>query len=245
MSLTIGRGERVGLAARSGEGKSTLARFLLGLEKDTEGAVTIEGLSAVRFAAAYPGQLTVISQNYLDAVDPALSVAEILVEPVQLALTRAKSAERDKLLALLNEQVLAERLAQVGLPAKLLPAHARSLSGGELKRVCIARALITNPRFVVFDEALSSLDALVQSRILELIETLADRGAAWLFISHDLRVLSRLCDRILFLQGGHIVEDVPSQSLAHAQSPAARELVEAALARHISHQSVVDHGTKQ
>lgn len=125
---------------------------------------------------------------------------------------------------------LCGQLAAVGLAPSLLDRLPRTLSGGELQRVCIARALMTRPKFLVFDEALSSLDACVQGEILQLLSSLVRQATTWLFISHDLRLVATLCTRVLFLHDGKICEDVPVRELGKARSPWAAELVKAASA---------------
>ena len=226
-SFELRRGEVVGLVGASGEGKSTLSRLLLGLEKPDSGTVFVEGTELGKWLRANPGGMSLVSQNYVDSVDPSWTVREILSEPIRLQMRRFASRSR-QLQAEISEAALCGRLAEVGLASSMLERRPGTLSGGELQRVCIARALTTRPKFLVFDEALSSLDASVQGEILQLLSSLVRQATTWLFISHDLRVVATLCTRVLFLHDAEICEDVPVQELGKVRSPWAAELVKAA-----------------
>ena len=200
VNLEIGEGMAVGLVGRSGCGKSTLGRVLLGLERPDEGAVLYRGADIYgggreefsRFRRA----AQVVFQNVQGSVNPRMTAGEIVGEPLRnfLGLSKREAAERARPL-----------LEQVGLKSSdgdKFPAH---FSGGELQRVCIARALAPEPEIIVFDEAVSSLDMVVQARVLDLVRRIRDeRGLAFLFISHDLRVVAGLCDETAFMDGGVI-----------------------------------------
>ena len=152
----------------------------------------------------------------LDPADAEWTVREIVEEPLRILGRGAASGEVESL------------LERTGLPAAKADASPTGLSGGELQRVAIARALISRPRFVIFDEAVSSLDATVQAEVLELLSSLHSPQSAWLFISHDIDALATLCPRILFLNGGRIVSDLRRERLAQASDPHVREILEAA-----------------
>ena len=217
-SFSIAPGEAVGLVGASGEGKSTLARILLGLEKPDSGAVRLPpGAATGRLAA-----MSLVSQNYVDSADPSWNVARILAEPLEIARVQGRAAHA------VDAAFLARRLAEAGLPAEKLQARPYELSGGELQRVCIARALIHRPRFVVFDEALSSLDASVQGEMIELLKFLRSPETAWLFISHDLKAVAALCSRVLFLKDGRIIESLAVEQLSRARTEPVRALIDAA-----------------
>lgn len=229
VSLDIHAGEVVGLIGRSGEGKSTLSRLLLGLEAPASGTIRVEGMALADWQKAHPAGMSVVSQNYVESADPFWTVADVLKEPLQIKLRGARGTEREELLAQLSPAALLRRLAEVGLGKDVLDRRPRELSGGELQRVCIARALAAQPRFVVFDEALSSLDASVQGEVLELLKGLVNPCSAWLFITHDIRAAAALCDRICFLHDGVIVEEASRGALTALQHPAAKALVAAAM----------------
>lgn len=228
--LTLARGEAVGLVGPSGAGKSTLARLLLGLEAPDCGSILMDGEPLLCWREAHPGAMSLISQNYAQSADPAWTVDEIVAEPIRLAMKHAAASPRERatLAQRLTRQSLVAALAAVGLPEAMLARRPHELSGGELQRVCIARALAASPQLIVFDEALSSLDASVQGEIIELLQRMPKTKAAWLFISHDLRAVASLCTRVLFLSEGRIVESADAKRLGSVKTPQARALVEAA-----------------
>lgn len=229
VDLDIQSGETVALIGASGEGKSTLSRLLLGLEKPDSGTIRINGMSLEQWQRLNPGAMSVVSQNYEDSADPTWTVAGILAEPLKVKLLSAETSEAKNIRAKLTDTYFEQCLSRVGLGNDKLHRHPHELSGGELQRVCIARALISDPRFVVFDEALSSLDAAVQGEILELLLQLRTKDSSWLFISHDLKAVAALCDRVLFLHGGRIVESISADKLAEVSTPTAKELLGAAM----------------
>lgn len=212
VDLEVRRGEVVGLIGASGEGKSTLARLVLGLEGPTSGRILIKGAAR---SALRAGEVSVVFQNYLDSADPAWTVGDVIEEPVRLAGGRVD---------------VRELLRRVGLPAEYASRRPHQLSGGQLQRVAIARALAGGPSLVVFDEALSSLDASVQDEIMELLAELKPDHAGWLFISHDLKAVARLCDRVAVLSEGRIVEVMDAARMGSPSSEAGRRFVEAAAA---------------
>lgn len=228
VDLQINRAEIVGLAGASGVGKTTLARLLLGLEKAEKGSISIEGENLFSWRKKHRASMSVIFQNYTQSVDPSWTVREILSEPVELKCQNLSGDERKYFEEKLKEKSLRDALQSVGLDEDKLNRFPHELSGGELQRVCIARALIAEPKLVIFDEALSSLDASIQGEIVKLLKKLPKRDSAWLFISHDLKALTALCDRILFLHDGQIVESIAKQDLFKAKHPIVRQMIEAA-----------------
>lgn len=213
-------GEVTGLVGGSGEGKSTLSRLLLGMENPDGGEIRIENMPLQSWREKNPGGISAVFQNYADAADPRWTVEESIVEPLR---DQALSVSADKA----DERAL-YLLDQVGLPANKARRLPHELSGGELQRVSIARALAAHPKLVVFDEALSSLDASIQGEILELLKKLRRPDSSWLFISHDLKLVASICTRVLFLSKGRIVESLPVERLGQAKSQTARELLAAA-----------------
>lgn len=188
VSFEIDKGQCAGLVGESGSGKSTLARILLGLEKINSGKVQIDGKSADIWRKMNRGKMSVVFQDYRSSVHPSFTVKEIVAEPMRL-LKQEKNVDQ-KILSLLE---------QVRLPSSLLNQYAHQLSGGQLQRVCIARAISTHPSILILDEVLSSLDVSVQVQILELLETLKQElDMTILMITHDIEAAVYLCDRLLF-----------------------------------------------
>lgn len=212
VNLEVRRGEVVGLIGGSGEGKSTLSRLILGLEAPTAGRILVRGADRSELRS---GEASVVFQNYLDSADPVWTVGDVIEEPVRLAGGRVD---------------VRDLLRRVGLPAEYASRRPHQLSGGELQRVAIARAMAGGPSLVVFDEALSSLDASVQDEIMELLAELKPDHAGWLFISHDLKAVARLCDRVAVLSEGRIVEVMDAARMGSPSSEAGRRFVEAAAA---------------
>ena len=216
VSFCVHEGERVGLIGQSGAGKSTLARIVLGLEKPSRGRILMQGRPFDAWRRENPSAMSVVFQNYYESVNPMWTVQAIVSEPLALL------GQRD-------DGRVAQLLSSVGLSGDFAGRYPHQLSGGQMQRVCIARALIADPKFVIFDEAVSSLDVSVQAEILELLRELSSRGLAWLFISHDLQAVTSVCSRVMFLSEGAIVEDLSVQDLAGAKSDCARELLGAVM----------------
>lgn len=206
VSLTLMRGEAVAVVGASGAGKSTLGRVILGLETPTSGGT-----------AEHPdgGALrnTVVFQDSLDAVDPTWTIGRIVNEAAALRGEKLSAEE------------IANLLVSVGLPASCVGRYPHEVSGGELQRAALARAMAAKPDLTVFDEALASLDASVRDDVTELLLTLKRPDETWLFITHDLVSASRLCDRVVVMDEGRIVESVRSSDLKMAKSPALRRLL--------------------
>ena len=225
VSLEIKAGETVALLGRSGCGKSTLARILAGLEKPDDGAVCFEGQKLAELTkpdqASFRRAVQMVFQDSSSAVDPRCTIGEIIAEPLRylLGLDAKACATRT-----------AELLTKVGLEpsdAKKLP---QQMSGGQLQRVCIARALAPEPRLIILDEAVSNLDLHLQLQILDLFTALRrDSGVAYLFITHDLRLVERFCSRLLVMEAGKICEETRVAQPLHLTSPAGKALQEAVL----------------
>ena len=200
-SLDIARGQTVGLVGESGCGKSTAGRTLLRLLEPTAGTVAWKGSDLASLDAdglrAFRRGAQIIFQDPYSSLNPRMDVGRILEEPLRIhGLRKGREAER-----------AAEMLDAVGL----LPDHARryphEFSGGQRQRIAIARALITEPEFVVADEAVSSLDVSIQAQVLDLLARLKARmGLTYLFISHDLGVVRMISDRVAVMYLGRIVE---------------------------------------
>ncbi|MGW4124173.1 dipeptide ABC transporter ATP-binding protein [Nocardia sp. NPDC004711] len=200
VSFTLRPGEALGVVGESGSGKSTLARLALAHLTPDSGEILLDGepWSRLRERERRPRRhrVQLIDQDPLSAFDPRYSVAAIIGEALHRIGSRAARSER-----------VDELLAEVGLPRALRDARPARLSGGQRQRVAIARALAAAPDLLVADEPVSALDITIQAQILDLFDRVRrERGAALLFISHDLAVVRRLCPRIAVIQHGRIVE---------------------------------------
>lgn len=228
VSLALEEGECLGVIGESGSGKSTLGRVLAGLLPPESGAVFINGRNLYgrgkRDAAGLRHGLSVVFQDYTSSVNPRFRVEHAIGESLR-ALERLEGRVVDK------KRRVAELLEQVGLPASCASRYPHELSGGQLQRVCIARAIAVNPRVVLLDEAVSSLDASTQTQVMDLLmELRARRGLSYIFITHDLTCVTYFCDRALFFNAGRIVEQVDDmKNLSRVRDPYARRLLDAVM----------------
>jgi ABC-type glutathione transport system ATPase component len=215
VDLVIARGTITGLVGESGSGKTTVGRLCLGLLRPTQGAVLF-GNAPMPKPRAIKGRAAVVLQQPEWALNPRLRVGTSVVEPLTvLGVSRAERLER-----------ASEALRQVGLDPTLLTRFPHELSGGQRQRASIARALITDPSFVVFDEAVSALDVSVQTQILNLIRSLQEsRAFSALFISHDLAATRYVADTIAVMRLGEIVDEGGADKFyALPEHPYSREL---------------------
>jgi len=224
VTLRVDEGEIVALVGESGSGKSTIGRCALGLTPISGGSVLVDGvdLSRVRGRTAVPVRRSVgvVFQNSTAALDPRMSVGRAIAEPL-----RVHGGLRG---AALDARV-DELLDAVGLPSAWSRRYAHELSGGQRQRIAIARAIALNPRLLVADEPTSALDVSVQATVLDLLRTLQrELRFACLFISHDLAVVDELCDRVVVLNRGKVVEEGPRHAVLTApQDPYTRRLLAA------------------
>ncbi|MGX6446819.1 ABC transporter ATP-binding protein [Patulibacter sp. S7RM1-6] len=197
VSLAAGRGETVGLVGESGSGKSTIGKLCLGLLRPQTGAVRFDGRPLDR--RAQRGAFSVVLQHPQWSLNPRLSVGASVAEPLAVAGRGTRAERRARVAALLDD---------VGLDPAFADRLPSELSGGQRQRASIARALITEPRFVLLDEAVSALDVSVQAQILNLLRRLQEEhGFAALFISHDLAATRYAADRIVVMRDGRIVDE--------------------------------------
>lgn len=201
VSFTIARGETLGLVGESGSGKTTIGKAILGLQPVTSGQIIFEGRDITKASAAerraLHGDLRAVFQDPYSSLNPRRPVGDAISEPLRVA-----GVSRDERARRVSEVLLA-----VGLPADAGQRYPRQFSGGQRQRIAIARALVTNPRLVVCDEAVSALDLSTQAQVLNLLADLR-RGAdlGYLFIAHDIAVVEFLAQRVVVLNRGQVVE---------------------------------------
>jgi len=203
VSLRLGEGESLGLVGESGSGKSTVLRAITGLAPVAGGTIRLAG-EAVRRPRGMEFYRTVqmVFQDPFASLHPRHTVDQILAEP--LAIHRVADAEARIVAA----------LAEVGLGPSYRFRYPHQLSGGQRQRVAIARALVLRPRLVLLDEPTSALDASVQAEILNLLETLRrELGLSYLLVSHDLAVVAHLCERLVVMRRGRVVEETTAEAL--------------------------------
>jgi len=194
VNFEVRHGEILGLVGESGSGKSTLAKMILGLLEPEEGKIV-----------HYTPRPAIVFQDPYSSLNPAYTVEWLIEEPLRIY-GKYDAAERKR-------RVL-EMLRCVELPDECLRAKPDELSGGQRQRVSIAAALIRRPRFVIADEPVSALDVTIQAQILHLLRDLREEfDLSYLFISHDLNVVYQLCDRVLVMKAGQIVEQGPVQEV--------------------------------
>ena len=187
-SLDIEKGKCLAVMGESGSGKSTIAKIIIGLEKPNSGEVKI-----------FDKDIEFLFQNSYNALNPRMTVEDLIYEPLQFSTDIDVKDKREFILELLN---------QVELAPELLTRRRDELSGGQLQRVCLARALSTKPQIMIFDESLSGLDPLVQDKILDLLYKIQkEYQLTYIFISHDFRLCYFLADRIILIDNGKIIED--------------------------------------
>ncbi len=187
VTFDVRHGEILGLVGESGTGKSTLAKTILGMVKPDSGEIV-----------HYTRRPQMIFQDPYSSLNPAYPVSWILEEPLRIY-GKYDAPER--------KRRVREILSRVELPEECLAARPSELSGGQRQRVSIAAALIQRPRFLIADEPVSALDVTIQAQILKLLRQLRDElDLSYLFISHDLNVVYQLCDRVLVMKSGRVVE---------------------------------------
>lgn len=187
-SLDIEKGKCLAIMGESGSGKSTIAKIIIGLEKQNSGTVKI-----------FTKDIEFLFQDSYNALNPSMIVEDLIYEPLQFLSNIDKSKKKE---------IVLELLEQVELSSELLTRKRDELSGGQLQRVCLARALSTKPQIMIFDESLSGLDPLVQDKILDLLYKIQKQyQLTYIFISHDFRLCYFLADRIILIDSGNIIED--------------------------------------
>jgi peptide/nickel transport system ATP-binding protein len=226
VSLTVNRGENVGLVGESGSGKSTLARAIMALDPLQGGAVVLDGETLNAASGASPKarrKMQVVFQDPYGSFDPRHRVDRLVTEPFYLLGSEAPTGDE-------RRARIAEALETVGLSASDAQKYPHEFSGGQRQRIAIARALIIRPALIILDEAVSALDVSIRAQILDLLADLSGRlRLSYLFISHDLHVVRAVTDRVLVMQTGKIVETGPTEKVfENPQHPYTRSLIAAA-----------------
>ena len=207
VSFTIGRGETLGLVGESGCGKTTVGRALLHLYKPTAGEVIFDGRKVDKSTMSeFRRRAQMVFQDPYSSLNPRMTVGDIVAEPIDVHKLCKTKQER-------NERVR-ELLSTVGLSSEQATRYAHEVSGGQRQRIGIARALASNPEFIVCDEPVSALDVSIQAQVVNMLEDLQHQmGLSYLFIAHDLSVVKHISDRIAVMYLGHIVEMAEANEL--------------------------------
>ncbi len=221
VNLRIPQGSRFGIVGESGSGKTTLLRLIAGLDRPTSGTVSVSGVDISRLAERDLGflrrTLQIVFQDPMSSLDPRMSVRDIVAEPLRVQGVRGVDA------------AVTAALQQVGLDASAGRRYPHQFSGGQRQRISIARAVAPGPEILLADEAVSALDVTVRAQILDLLDEIATaRSLTLIFVSHDLAVIRRVCDRVAVLQSGRLVEEGTTESVySNPAQPYTRELLAA------------------
>jgi ABC-type microcin C transport system duplicated ATPase subunit YejF len=218
VSLDIGPGDTIGLVGESGSGKSTLLRLLLGLTRPNSGSISFNGTALdprnAQFMRAYRRQVQIVFQDPYSSLDPRQTVLSIVAEPL-----RSLKIAGD------HRQMVMEALVSVGLEPTILGRYPHEFSGGQRQRIAIARAIVAGPSLLLADEAVSALDLSTRIRIVELLKQLS-ASMTLVFVSHDIGVVAALCEKIVILEQGRIVESGDTKTiLANPQHPYTQRLL--------------------
>ena len=223
VSFDLAEGGSLGIVGESGSGRTTTARMVMGLERPSGGSIRYRGADRSTPPRTAQGwkkrgrEVQIVFQDPYTSLDRRQSIGDCLAEVVRLHFALGRDAVRERVAALAD---------MVGLDDRQLQALPRSLSGGQRQRVAIARALAAEPEVLILDEAVSALDVSIQAQILNLLADIrGERGITYLFISHDLAVIRQICDDILVMRNGEVVEQGRTDDvLDHPSHPYTRLL---------------------
>lgn len=223
VSVEVKKGTCLGILGESGSGKSTMGRVLCGLLKPDSGNVLINDIPVYASKSGrreLQNKLSIVFQDYTTSANPRFRVRDILKEGLYVR-------QRKERMRLDQEKEINKLLELVGLSADFAERFPHELSGGQLQRVCIARAIACNPEIILFDEAISSLDAHTQVQIMDLLLVLKEKlSLTYIFITHDLTSITYLCDDVLFLYQGHVTEHLSVKRINETKDTYAKKLLE-------------------
>ena len=228
VSLSLEEGKCLGIIGESGSGKSTLGRIITGIEKADSGVVEFEGKNIhQKENRNMKNDISVVFQNYISSVNPRFSVAQIIAEPLIIS----SQVNRSKIDKNKIDEEVKKLIKIVGLSEEFLERFPHELSGGQLQRVCIARAIVTKPKFILLDEAVSSLDVSTQVEILDLLQKLKkEYNLSYVFITHDLLTITYICDSVIFFKDGKIEEKIDDiRNLKNIKKDYSKKLLEAVI----------------
>ena len=228
VNLNVNEGENLGLVGESGSGKTTLARMMLKLYKPDQGEMLFQGKNIFKMSGQvlkqYRKNCQMIFQDPYSSLDPRWNVKRIMLEGFTLDPTKFQTAE-------VKEERIKTLLKAVGLKDDILERFPHEFSGGERQRIAIARALVLNPKLLILDEAVSSLDMIVQAQILDLLKDLQSKfHLTYVFITHNLRIVKKISHRIAVMYQGKIVELASTREIfENPLHPYTKQLLSAAL----------------
>lgn len=224
VSFDVKEGECLGILGESGSGKSTLGRVICSLLQPFKGSISIDSVELyTKRGALESGTLAVVFQDYTTSVNPRFTVRDIINESFIVLFRRTGKC-------IDVEQEAVRLLKLVGLDEEFLYRYPHQLSGGQLQRICIARAIAVQPKVILFDEAISSLDAHTQVQVMDLLKDIKKQyNFTYIFITHDLPSVTYLCDRVLFLYKGRVEEVIPVEDMSHVTSDYAKSLLHSIL----------------
>ncbi|MBN9106317.1 MAG: ABC transporter ATP-binding protein [Propionibacteriaceae bacterium] len=206
VDVEVSRGERLGIVGESGSGKSTLVRLMTGLDRPTSGTVWFDGEQVSgrpeRELGFLRAAVQLVFQDPRSSLDPRMRVGDVITEPLRSRLVRRQLGT-----GIDHRERLAEVLTAVDLPPEAADRYPHEFSGGQRQRIAIARALAPKPEVLIADEPVSALDVSVRAQVLNLLTDLVrDQGLTLVLVSHDLQVVRHLCDTVVVMQAGRIVE---------------------------------------
>ncbi len=209
VDLVVNPGDRLGIVGESGSGKSTLVRMMAALDRPTAGSIQFREREIINLRDKDLGDLRssvqMVFQDPRSSLDPRMKVGDIITEPLRSPLLRSRPDVPTDRAARLREV-----MAQVGLDPELANRYPHEFSGGQRQRIAIARALAIRPDVLVADEPVSALDVSVRAQVLNLLHELVEQfGLTLVFVSHDLGVVRHVCDRVVAMQHGRVVESGP------------------------------------
>lgn len=226
LNFEVNQGDCLAVLGESGSGKSTLGRILVGLLKPTKGNyyfLDTNPYNSKKDKKVLCENMSIVFQDYNTSVNPRFTISQIIGESIDV-LKRRNKVKVDK------KQKIREYLEAVGLDESYADRFPHQLSGGQLQRVCIARAIAIQPKVILFDEAISSLDAHTQVQVMDLLKDLQEKyKLTYIFITHDLTSVTYLCNKVMFLYQGNITELIDVEDIANTKDEYAKKLLNAVI----------------